>query len=259
MGMHPRKRKNTHTKEASGKTLKIVAYFDFMCPWSYLARARVKKALARTQTDATIEWIPFELYEGNFDHRVERKSIYGHESLNTVYADLRMLGMRENLIIHHPRYEGSSRRALTGYLYARRKGAGEKYLDALFEQTFEHVNDISSLTVLSRIAVKLGFDVNGFMRFIENPSNQSQIHTLTLTAKHHGIKGLPAYMINGTLIQGALPTHEWESIFRMHAHHPIPLMRAVEKEKKHAETKKKQSPQKNVRKPLKKRKKIRKR
>lgn len=224
-------KKKTETKK-NEKTITIVAYFDFMCPWSYLTRARVKKALTHTHTNATIEWIPFELYEGNFDHRVERKSIYGHESLNTVYADLRTLGLREHLIIHHPRYEGSSRRALTGYLYARRKGVGEKYLDTLFEQTFEHVNDISSLTVLSRIAVKMGFDVNAFMRFIENPANQSHIHTLTLAAKQHGIKGLPTYLINGALIQGALPTHEWEAIFRMHAHHPIPLMRAVEKEKK---------------------------
>lgn len=230
--MKATKGKHALLSKGDEKLLKIVAYFDFMCPWSYLTRARVKKALARTHVNASIEWIPFELYEGNFDHRVERKSIYGHESLNTVYADLRTVGLRENLIIHHPRYEGSSRRALTGYLFARRKGLGEKYLDAIFEQTFEHTNDISSLTVLSRIAVKMGFDVNAFMAFIESPSNQSHIHTLTLAAKHNGIKGLPSYLINGTLIQGALPAHEWEAIFQMHMHRPIPMMRAVEKLKK---------------------------
>ncbi len=247
MRMKTKKGKNNSTPKGNEKTLKIVAYFDFMCPWSYLTRARVKKALAHTHTNASMEWIPFELYEGNFDHRVERKSIYGHESLNAVYADLRNLGLREHLIIHHPRYEGSSRRALTGYLFARRKGMGEKYLDVMFEQVFEHVNDISSLTVLSRIAVKLGFDVNAFMAFVESPSNQSQIHTLTLAAKHNGIKGLPTYLINGTLIQGALPVSEWESLFRMHTHHPVPMMRAVEKEKKKTpKAAKKKSPPKKA-------------
>ncbi|MEK6970198.1 MAG: DsbA family protein, partial [archaeon] len=117
-----------------------------------------------------------------------------------------------------------------GYLYARRKGAGEKYLDALFEQAFEHTNDISSLAVLSRVAVKMGFDADAFIQFIENPANQSHIHTLTLAAKHNGVKGLPTYLVNGLMIQGALPAQEWETIIRSCTRPTLPLMSAVEKE-----------------------------
>ncbi len=225
------------------KSLKITAYFDFMCPWSYLAKARVKRALARTGISHLIEWIPFELYAGNHEHRVERKTIHGHDTLSDVYTDLHELGARERLIIRHPRYEGSSHRALTGYLYARKEGAGEKYLDELFEQTFEHVNDISSLAVLSRVAVKMGFDVSSFIAFIENPNHQAHVTELTHRAKQNGVKGLPSYRVNGLPVVGALPVNEWVSLFETLRAHKVPMMTVPAparpippKQKKHVST-----------------------
>ncbi len=194
------------------KPIRIRAYFDFMCPWSYLSRVRLKRALHRIQARASIEWMPFELYETSGHHTVERERILGHEHLNKTYAQLHELGLRENILILHPQYEASSRRALTGFLYAQKKGVGEKYLDLVFEQVFEHTSNISSLPVLYKIAVKTGLDPIAFLEFVETAAHQHHVAQLTAQAKKEGVKGLPTYLINHLPVTGALPVNDLVSI-----------------------------------------------
>ena len=113
-------------KSRAQTPIHIIAFFDFVCPWSYLTQSRIKRALHRAKTTAVIQWVPFELYEHNGAHHVHRRKIIGNENLNQVYTQLHELGKRENLLIRHPRYEHSSRRALTGFLYAQKKGKGNE-------------------------------------------------------------------------------------------------------------------------------------
>ncbi|MFH0970669.1 MAG: DsbA family protein [Candidatus Diapherotrites archaeon] len=207
--------------------LRVRAYFDFMDPWSYLARVRFVKAIHAKKIPTEIEWVPYQLYRGNIDHFVERKTIYGHETLQKVYADLHHLGVKENIIIRHPRYESSSLRALTGYFYAMQRGKGDAYMDLLYEQVFEQVNDISSLALLSRIAIKLGFNVQEFIAFIEHSSHQNRVHHLTQDAQEKGIAGLPTYIVNGIPVVGALTTPEWKEWLDQFTQHSTPLSKAI--------------------------------
>ncbi|MEK6902789.1 MAG: DsbA family protein [archaeon] len=200
----------------------VVAFFDFVCPWSYLTKSRVERALHRTKTKAIVQWVPFELYEHNGNHRVHRRKIMGNEHLTKVYAQLHELGMRENLLIQHPRYEHSSRRALTGFLYAQKKGVGNRYLDEIFAHTFEHVNEISSLALLGRVAVKLGLDAEEMITFIEKSSNQELIQRYTSEAKQNGVRGLPTYIVNDLPVTGALSTNDWVDIFQSAQRNEMP-------------------------------------
>lgn len=188
--------------------IRITAYFDFMCPWSYLGRARLTHALKRAHVHADVEWIPFELYAHDAQHRVERERIIGHSRLNDVYAQLHPLGVRENIQIFHPRYEASSKRALIGFLYAQHEKKSEKYLDEVFAHAFEHTMDISSFAVLRRIALKLHFDVEKFLLFIQDEKNHAHVEELTRNAKLNGVRGVPTYLINHLPVTGVLPVND---------------------------------------------------
>mgnify|MGYP001581240487 CR=1 FL=1 len=203
--------------------IRITAYFDFMCPWSYLGRVRLLRAITRAKIKHPhLEWIPFQLYEHHPSHTIQREKIIGHSHLNQVYARLHELAARENIVILHPQYEASSRRALTGFLYAQKKGTGEKYLDEMFEQAFEHTSNIASIPLLRRVAIKLGFPIDEFLAFVENKENQHHIHVLTEQAKHEGVRGVPTYLMNHLPVTGALEVNDLVNILQTLRKHMLP-------------------------------------
>lgn len=218
-----------------------------MCPWSYLGRARLLRALKRTNTHATIEWVPFELYTHNENHRVEKEKIIGHSHLHNIFAQLHPLGLRENIHIYHPKYEASSKRALTGFLYAQQERKEEKYLDEVFVHTFEHTMDISSIAVLRRIALKLGFDVPKFLLFIQDEKNHARIEEYTRVAKLNGVRGVPTYLINHLPVTGALPVDDLVHIIHSAQQKITPAFILPETKKG-----KKKPPKKNAKKTIKK-------
>lgn len=201
-------------------------------------------ALKRANVHTTIEWVPFELYAHNENHRVVKEKIIGHENLNDVYVQLHSLGLRENILIYHPKYEASSKRALTGFLYAQREGKEEKYLDAVFAHAFEHTMDISSFAVLRRIAFKLGFDVEKFLLFIQDEKNHSLVEESTRTAKLNGVRGVPTYLINHFPVTGALPVDDLVHIIHTAQKNTLPAFILPENKKKttHSHVKKAKKP-----------------
>lgn len=200
----------------------ITAYFDFMCPWSYLARVRIKHAMRNARVSVKITWVPFELYSHNEHHRVEKEKIIGHQNLHHVYAQLTPLAEKENILIFPPKYEASSKRALIGFLYAQHEKKEEQYLDEMFAHAFEHTVDISSFSVLRRIALKLNFDVEKFLLFIQDEKNHAHIEELTRVAKLNGVRGVPTYLINHLPVTGALPIEDLVHLLRSAQHQLMP-------------------------------------
>ncbi len=235
--------------------VRIFAYFDFMCPWSYLGRARLLHAIHSTRIPVHLTWVPFELYAHDENHRVERTSIIGHQHLKDVYAHLHPLGMREHILIFPPKYEGSSKRTLMGFLYAQKMGKEKHYMDVVYEHIFEHGQDISSFSVLRRIAERLHFDTAEFLSFIQDEKNHHHIREFTRLAKLNGVRGVPTYVINHFPVTGALETRELENILRSAHQKTIPAFLLPEKKirktkKKRVKMKKrrvkvKKTPQKN--------------
>ncbi len=207
---------------ANAHPVHITAYFDFMCPWSYLARARIKHAVKRARIPTKITWVPFELYAHNQNHRVEKEKIIGHENVHHVYAQLTPLAEKENILIFPPKYEASSKRALIGFLYAQHEKKEEQYMDEMFAHAFEHTMDISSFAVLRRIALKLNFDVEKFLLFIQDEKNHAQVEEFTRVAKLNGVRGVPTYLINHLPVTGALPVEDFVHLLRSAQHHITP-------------------------------------
>ncbi len=220
--------------DSSMHSVRIAAYFDFMCPWSYLGRARLLRAIKRANIHADIYWVPFELYSHDENHRVTKEKILGHSNLNEVYAQLHPLGLRENIEIFHPKYEASSKRALIGFLYAQHEKKEKEYMDEIFEHAFHHTMDISSFAVLRRIALKLHFDVEKFLVFIQDEKNHARVEELTHTAKLNGVRGVPTYLINHLPVTGALTVDDLVKILHSVQRKIIPAFILSEPAKKHS-------------------------
>lgn len=200
----------------------IRGYFDFLCPWCYIGKIRMEKAIRQAHVAATPEWIPIELYAHHDEHRIHREHVQGNEHLDKVYQQLAFVAAEEKIVIRQHPYEKSSRRALTGILFAREHGKIDEYMRDVFAEVFEYGNDISSLMVLGRIALKLGWEVESFLRFIDEPKNQNQMVHESELAKQSGVHGVPTYVINGYTLAGTIPTRELADLIREHAHDATP-------------------------------------
>jgi predicted DsbA family dithiol-disulfide isomerase len=192
-----------------------------LCPWCYIGKTRLEKAIRLSHVKAEVEWKPFELYVHQDTHRIHREHVHGHEHLDAIYRQIATIAAEEHLVVRQHSYEHSSRRALTGILFARTHGKIDEYIRDVYAEVFEYGNDVSSLMVLGRIALKLGWNVEDFLRFVDEKHNQDQMVHESETARHSGVHGVPTYHINGHTLAGTIPAPELAEILRAHAH-PLP-------------------------------------
>ena len=226
----------------------IKGYFDFLCPWCYIGKIRLEKAIRQARVHATTEWIPLELYAHHEEHRMHREHVQGNEHLDKIYQQLALVAAEEKIVIRQHSYEKSSRRALTGILFARAHGKIDEYMRDVYAEVFEYGNDISSLMVLGRIALKLGWPVEEFLRFIDEKKNQDAMVHESEQSKQSGVHGVPTYVINGYTLAGAIPSAELAALLRAHAHeeHPKPKQQARRPARKKTKSPKKTHPTKKI-------------
>ncbi|QQR92905.1 MAG: DsbA family protein [Candidatus Iainarchaeum archaeon] len=228
----------------SSPRVHIRAYFDFLCPWCYIGKTRLEKAIRQAHVHATTEWIPIELYAHHEEHRIHRDHIQGNEHLDKIYQQLALVAAEERIVIRQHPYEKSSRRALTGILFAREHGKMDEYMRDVYAEVFEYGNDIASLMVLGRVALKLGWEVESFLRFIDEPKNQNQMLHESEQAKQDGVHGVPTYVLNGYTLAGTIPSTELAQLLRAHAHE-VEAPKPAKASKRRAAPKKKKSPPKS--------------
>ncbi len=82
-------------------SLKLEVYSDVICPWCYVGKARLDKALDSigSELDVHVEWMPFELNpsmpEGGMDRRVfDKKVWHGRHFTNAKTAKRRRFSRR---------------------------------------------------------------------------------------------------------------------------------------------------------------------
>ncbi len=141
----------------------VAFYFDFACPWSYLACVRLRDMILRS--GATVDWKPLLLADlaeiagpafdaGQFD-----------EGPRSTYqaADLAAWAHYNNVIIQRPPGRvPDSRAALRGLLAAQRHGRVMEYSLAVFAACHGACEDISDTGLLMSIASEAGVDGNDF-------------------------------------------------------------------------------------------------
>ena len=230
----------------------IKSYFDFLCPWCYIGKIRLEKAIREAKIKTETEWVPFELYAHQDEHVIHREHIHSHEHLDKIYQQLTPIAAKEKIIIRQHSYERSSRRALTGILFAREHGKIEEYMRCVYAEVFEYGNDISSLMVLGKIALKLGWNVEAFLRYIDDSKNQNNMVHLSETSKRSGIHGVPTYVINGYTLAGTIPAHELAQLLLEHSH-PSKKIISTPKKPKSKATHIFKSPKRKSKKPQKRR------
>ena len=142
---------------------------DVICPWCYIGRKRLEKALALLDGEVTpvIRWLPFQLnpdMPASGMLRAEyRKAKFGSlERGRELDARVAAEGRGEGIDFAFDRMERTPNTSAAHQLIdvAQAEGKGQAVVDALFHAYFEEARDIGNPDVLKTIA--LGAGVQGW-------------------------------------------------------------------------------------------------
>jgi len=191
------------------KTITIEVASDVVCPWCYIGKRRLEKALSLLdgEVSANIVWLPFQLNPGIPDTglaRAEyRKAKFGSiERGKQLDARVASEGSGEGIAFAFDRIERTPNTRAAHQLIelAQAQGKGAGVVDALFRAYFEEAKDIGDAAVLNEIAQ--GSGVSGW---------PGQANATAVAEKEEGVRGLgisavPTFILDRKMgVSGAHP------------------------------------------------------
>jgi predicted DsbA family dithiol-disulfide isomerase len=199
----------------SWPVLDLMVFIDVICPWCYVGKRRLEKALAIVNADARIRvnWLPFELNpdmpQEGMERRLYRMRKFGSwERSQALDAQLTELGLQEGLIFH---YDLMMRTPNTfnahRLIWLAGRGNGQEALvEALLRAYFGYGRDIGHAETLADIASNAGMDRERATLFLRGGDGTQEVRGYEEQARRAGISGVPAFVANRrVLFAGAQP------------------------------------------------------
>ena len=191
------------------KTLLIEIASDVICPWCYIGKRRLEKALEslKGEVEARIEWLPFQLNPdmpaGGVARADYRRAKFGSvEKGRALDARVAREGAGEGIAFAFDRMQRTPNTIAAHRLVdlAQKQGKGDAVVNALFRAYFEEARDIGDPAVLDGIAKGAG--VSGW------PADASaeEVMEKEERVRDLGISGVPTFIFNRESgLSGAYP------------------------------------------------------
>ncbi len=192
------------------KSLQIQIVSDLVCPWCYVGKRRLERALAaRPALKVDLSWLPFQLSpdmprEGK-DRQAHYATIFGAERARTIMDGMRQTGLADGL--HFAAGPGArSPNTLSAHVLLywaalpEHRAAGVDQ-DALAEKLFAahhtHSEDLGDAVVLARIAGEVGMDPATVEAGLRAGQDEDRVQALIEHARQLGVSGVPFFIFNG--------------------------------------------------------------
>jgi len=192
---------------------------DVICPWCYIGRKRLEKAIALLDCEVTpvIRWLPFQLNPdmpaGGMPRAEYRKAKFGSvERGRELDGRVAAEGRGEGIDFAFDRMERTPNTSAAHQLIdvAQAEGKGQAVVDALFHAYFEEARDIGNPDVLQTIAA--GASVQGW---------PAQANAQGVAEREEGVRSLGI---------SAVPTFIFDRKFGVSGAHPPEQLAAAIKE-----------------------------
>jgi predicted DsbA family dithiol-disulfide isomerase len=185
--------------------VKIEIVSDVICPWCYIGRRRLAKALELApDVQVEITWLPFQLNPGmpreGMPRAEYRKAKFGSvERGRELDARVAGEGRGEGIAFAFERMQRTPNTVAAHRLIAaaQKEGKGQAAVDALFKAYFENAEDIGDPAVLEKISSTLG---------IRGEVDEKEVAALEASMRGLGIQAVPTFIFDRKFgVSGAHP------------------------------------------------------
>ena len=200
------------------KPLLIEIASDVICPWCYIGKRRLEKALEslKGEVEARIEWLPFQLNPDMPEQGVARadyrRAKFGSvEKGRTLDARVAQEGAGEGIAFAFDRMRRTPNTVAAHKLIdlAQKQGKAGPVVDALFRAYFEEARDIGDAAVLKEIAEGAG--VTGW----PESTDRAKVAEQEERVRDLGISGVPTFIFDRKSgLSGAYPPEQLAQAIR---------------------------------------------
>ncbi|MGE0468739.1 MAG: putative thiol oxidoreductase, DsbA family, FrnE subfamily [Candidatus Nitrospira kreftii] len=207
-----------------GAAIRIDVYSDVICPWCYVGKRRLERALQQVgETVKTrVVWKPFQLNptmpKNGLDRRQYLETKFGGpEAARAIYDRVAAAGVEEEIpfvferIARTPNTFAAHRLIwLAGHL-----GKQEEMVEVLFHHYFVEGGDIGSIETLSLVAAQAGLDQTETETFLTGDEGVGEVKAEEAVGHRLGIRGVPYFVVNGVyVLSGAQPPEQFVAALR---------------------------------------------
>jgi predicted DsbA family dithiol-disulfide isomerase len=200
---------------AAAAPLRIEVVSDVVCPWCYIGKRRLEKALALVEGEIApqVTWLPFQLNpdmpaQGMPRAEYRRAKFGSLERSRQLDARVAAEGRGEGIAFALERIERSPNTFAAHQLIdlAQESGAGGAVVDALFRAYFEEARDVGDRGVLLEVAAAAGLARAQVEARWADAAQARRVAELEDGMKALGISGVPTFILDRRFgVSGAQP------------------------------------------------------
>ena len=195
--------------------LTVEVYSDIVCPWCYVGKRRLERALAQLNggAHARITWRPFQLNptmsSDGMDRAAYLKAKFGSlEAFGRMEEQLLAAGVEERIPFAFEKIQRTPNTFVAHRLvwYAAQQGKQDAMVEALFRTYFLEGQNIGDVMTLTQVAAEAGLDRTETEEFLESEKGVVEVKGEEAVGRRLGIRGVPYFVFNGIVsISGAQP------------------------------------------------------
>lgn len=203
----------------SEQVLTIEVYSDVICPWCYVGKRRLERALKQWNgaVPVKLSWRPFQLNptmpRDGMDRRQYLDAKFGSPgAAQAIYGQVARAGAEEGIPFA---FEGIARTPNTFSAHrliwlAGRHGKQDEMVEVLFRSYFLEGGDIGNPEILSQAAGHAGLGPTEVETFLVSNEGIEAVKAEEATGRRLGIHAVPYFVLNGTAaLSGAQPPEQF--------------------------------------------------
>ncbi|KAJ2911088.1 hypothetical protein GGI21_000213 [Coemansia aciculifera] len=190
---------------ASARSLHISIVLDTVCPWCYVGKRRVEKAIALAKQkwpefEASIDYMPYQL-DSSMENGLDKHEVYQKkfgDRINVMHERVTAVGKEEGISFS---FGGKMSNTLASHRlidYARLESSEceERAVESLLHRYFELEQDIGDTNVLLDAAQDAGLDREKTRLYLDSDDGIDAVKQKIKHGQRLGITGVPFYIIN---------------------------------------------------------------
>lgn len=193
------------------QTIPIDIVSDVMCPWCYVGKRRLEKAIAaRPSINFDIRWRPFQLDptippEG-IDRKAYMKKKFGNNSGGEMYDNLKRAGEAEGIPFkfHDIALSPNTLNSHRVIKWAATANVQDEVVESLFKGYFTEGANLTKKSYLGEIAESAGMEREVVDRLLSGDADLEMVREEIALAQRMGVTGVPCFILaNKLVVMGA--------------------------------------------------------
>ena len=195
---------------------------DVICPWCYIGKRRLEKAIAAAEVQVRVRWHPFQLnptmpMEGISRKEYRSRKFGSWERSMELDAKVSAVGKSEGIHFAFDNIERTPNTVDAHRLiwFADQNGCQDAVVEALFRSYFTDGQDIGDRQTLIDIVTEAGLERQAAETILNSDEGMDVIANAREMSQRHGVDGVPFFIVDQKItLAGAQDSETFLEVFQ---------------------------------------------